>query len=81
MCNESKMNLIYFKTGVTCPKTKYHKSTDTLRIPQVDHNYRYPKISQIFKPVYFCRYVGEIKGFKPNPITTISCITIQNRKA
>jgi len=32
---------------------------DTLRIPQVDHNYRYPKISQIFKPVYFCRYVGD----------------------
>jgi len=39
------------------------KIADLLRIPQVDHNYRYPKISQLFKPVYFCRYVGDIAKF------------------
>jgi len=31
-----------------------------LRVPQVDHNCRYRKISQLFKPVYFCRYVKDI---------------------
>jgi len=69
-----------FDFWATLPKTKYRPIADLLRIPQVDHNYRYPKISQIFKPVYFCRYVGEITGvtaelncIQMRAFTTVNC--------
>jgi len=35
-----------------------------LRIPEKCQKYRYTKISQLLKAGQFCRYVGEIKGYK-----------------
>jgi hypothetical protein len=40
-------------------KTKYHLSTDILRIPEKYQKYRYAKISQLIEAGQFCRYVGE----------------------
>jgi hypothetical protein len=55
------------------------KSADILRIPKGDANYRYRKY-QLFKTVYFFRFVGEIKGFTPDTITPIYWVAFPIKK-
>jgi hypothetical protein len=45
-------------------KTKYHETTDILRIPEKYQKYRYAKISQLLETGQFCRYVGSISNFE-----------------
>jgi hypothetical protein len=45
-------------------KTKYQPVACILRIPEKYQKYRYAKISQLLWAGQFCRYVGDINGFK-----------------
>jgi hypothetical protein len=48
----------------TLPKTKYHPSTDILRIPEKYRKYRYAKKTQISLDPKKYRYVGVITTFR-----------------
>jgi len=53
----------------------------SLRVPQVDLDCRYPKYHNFSNRYYFCRCVGGIPSLTQNSTTTISCVSSKIRKA
>ena len=58
------------------PKIKYHRTTDILRVPQLWQFCRYVMAITTFSGFQKLGYVGDTKGFKPDPTATISCISL-----